>query len=53
MVGSDFAELTTSTPEKSLTTFIGKSGGRNSQGRTTSRFRGGGHKQMYRIIDFR
>ncbi len=53
MVGSDFADITTSTPLKSLTTFLGKTGGRNSQGRTTSRFRGGGHKQLYRIIDFR
>jgi large subunit ribosomal protein L2 len=53
MVGSDFADITTSTPLKSLTTFLGKTGGRNSQGRTTSRFRGGGHKQLYRMIDFR
>lgn len=53
MVGSDFADITTSTPEKSLTKFLGKTGGRNSQGRTTSRFRGGGHKQLYRMIDFR
>lgn len=53
MVGSDFAEITTSTPHKPLTKFLGKTGGRNNQGRTTSRFRGGWHKQLYRMIDFR
>jgi large subunit ribosomal protein L2 len=40
-------------PEKSLTTFIPKSGGRNNVGRVTSRFRGGGHKRLYRKIDFK
>ena len=50
---SDFAEITTDTPEKSLIDKKGKSGGRNSYGRVTSRHRGGGHKQRYRIIDFR
>jgi len=53
MVGSDFADITTSKPLKSLTKFLGKTGGRNNQWRTTSRFRGGGHKQLYRMIDFR
>src|SRR5919106_4973510 len=50
---SDFAEITTDTPEKSLIAKKGKTGGRNTQGRTTSRHRGGGHKQRYRIIDFK
>jgi len=50
---SDFAELTTSTPEKSLLSPKPKSGGRNSYGRKTSRHRGGGHKQQYRIVDFK
>ena len=50
---SDFAEITTDAPEKSLIDKKGKSGGRNSYGRVTSRHRGGGHKQRYRIIDFR
>ncbi|RMH04394.1 MAG: 50S ribosomal protein L2 [Nitrospirae bacterium] len=40
-------------PEKRLTEFLGHSGGRNSQGRITVRFRGGGHKRLYRIIDFK
>src|SRR5215510_3407218 len=51
---SDFAELTPGAkPEKSLLRTKVKSGGRNNQGRTTSRFRGGGHKRRYRLIDFR
>ena len=50
---SDFAELTTSTPEKSLLAPLHKSGGRNSYGRKTARHRGGGHKRQYRIIDFK
>ena len=50
---SDFAEVTKSTPEKSLLEHQTSSGGRNNLGRITSRFRGGGHKQRYRIIDFR
>jgi len=49
----DFKELTTNRPEKSLTEPIKKTGGRNSQGRITSRYRGGGHKRKYRIIDFK
>ncbi len=50
---SDFSEITRSTPEKSLLAPKPKSGGRNSYGRKTSRHRGGGHKQQYRIIDFK
>jgi large subunit ribosomal protein L2 len=50
---SDFAEITTDRPEKTLISKKGKTGGRNTQGRVTSRHRGGGHKQRYRIIDFR
>ena len=50
---SDFSEVTASKPEKSLTKPKPKSGGRNGYGRMTARHRGGGHKQRYRIIDFR
>lgn len=50
---SDFSELTKSKPEKNLLTPLKKSGGRNSYGRVTLRFRGGGHKRMYRLIDFK
>jgi large subunit ribosomal protein L2 len=50
---ADFSEVTTSTPEKSLLAPKPGSGGRNSYGRKTGRHRGGGHKQQYRIIDFR
>ena len=50
---SDFSEITRSTPEKSLLAPKPKSGGRNNYGRKTSRHRGGGHKQQYRIIDFK
>jgi len=50
---SSFEEITKSTPEKSLTGVIKKSGGRNNLGRVTSRHRGGGHKRRYRIIDFK
>jgi large subunit ribosomal protein L2 len=49
----DFAELTRSEPEKSLTTGLKKSGGRNVHGRKTSRHRGGGSKRLYRKIDFK
>jgi large subunit ribosomal protein L2 len=49
----DFAEVTRSTPEKSLTEGLKKSGGRNSNGRKTSRHRGGGAKRLYRKIDFK
>ena len=50
---SDFAEITRSTPEKSLLAPSPKKGGRNLQGRMTTRHQGGGHKQRYRLIDFR
>ena len=53
MTGSDFAGITKSKPEKSLVEPIRKSGGRNNTGRITSRFRGGGNKNMYRVIDFK
>ncbi|MDN5899567.1 MAG: 50S ribosomal protein L2 [Brachybacterium sp.] len=51
--GADFVEVTRSTPEKSLVRPLSKSGGRNNNGRITSRHRGGGHKRAYRVIDFR
>ncbi|MBO3460573.1 50S ribosomal protein L2 [Aetokthonos hydrillicola Thurmond2011] len=50
---SDFSEITKTEPEKSLTVHIHRSKGRNNQGRITSRRRGGGHKRLYRIIDFK
>ena len=50
---SDFSEVTKTSPEKSLLAPKPKSGGRNSYGRKTARHRGGGHKQQYRIIDFK
>jgi large subunit ribosomal protein L2 len=53
LVGYDFSDLTASKPEKSLTVSLGRTAGRNNQGRVTSRFRGGGHKRLYRLIDFR
>lgn len=48
-----YDEITKKQPEKSLTAPLKKSGGRNNNGRTTSRFRGGGNKRKYRIIDFK
>ncbi len=50
---SDFEQVTKSKPEKSLVEPLKKSGGRNSNGRVTSRHRGGGHKRKYRVIDFK
>ncbi|MFE3001298.1 50S ribosomal protein L2 [Nocardia sp. NPDC059246] len=50
---SDFAEITRTTPEKSLLRPLTKTGGRNAQGRITTRHKGGGHKRAYRLIDFR
>jgi large subunit ribosomal protein L2 len=50
---TDFAEITTNEPEKSLVVSLKKSGGRNNNGRVTARHRGGGHKRRYRIIDFK
>jgi len=49
----DFAEVTRTKPEKSLTEGLKKSGGRNAHGRKTSRHRGGGAKRLYRMIDFK
>ena len=53
MTVSSFEEITKTTPEKSLLAPAKKSGGRNVNGRVTSRHRGGGHKRRYRIIDFK
>ncbi|MFH1196378.1 MAG: 50S ribosomal protein L2 [bacterium] len=50
---STFEEVTKTTPEKSLLVPVKSSGGRNNHGRMTARHRGGGHKRMYRIIDFK
>jgi len=53
MTSLTFEEITTSTPEKSLLAPAKKSGGRNNAGRITQRHTGGGHKQRYRLIDFK
>jgi large subunit ribosomal protein L2 len=50
---SDFAEITTTTPEKSLLVAKRKNGGRNASGKITVRHRGGGNRQFYRLVDFR
>jgi large subunit ribosomal protein L2 len=50
---SDFAEITRDHPERSLTRPKPKTGGRNAAGRMTSRHKGGGHKQKYRVVDFK
>lgn len=50
---ADFAEITRSTPEKSLLRPLHKTGGRNNTGRITTRHKGGGHKRQYRLVDFR
>src|ERR1700742_3999318 len=50
---SDFAEITRSTPEKSLVRPLHGRGGRNAHGKITTRHKGGGHKRAYRLIDFR
>jgi len=52
-INSDYSEITTNTPEKSLVASKKKSGGRNNDGRMTMRYIGGGHKQKYRIVDFK
>ena len=52
-IANDYKAITTNVPEKSLTEAKRKSGGRNNQGRMTSRYIGGGHKQKYRTIDFK
>jgi len=53
MTVADFSVLTKKPAEKSLTESLHKKGGRNNLGRVTVRFRGGGHKRLYRIIDFK
>ena len=53
MTGSDFAEITTSVPEKSLTVSLNKNSGRNGQGKITVRHHGGGSRRKYRIVDFK
>ncbi|MCP8618043.1 50S ribosomal protein L2 [Salirhabdus salicampi] len=53
MSASDFAEITTDKPEKSLLAPLSKRAGRNNQGKMTVRHQGGGHKRKYRIIDFK
>jgi large subunit ribosomal protein L2 len=50
---SDFAEITRATPEKSLLAPLHNTGGRNNNGRITTRHQGGGHKRRYRLIDFK
>lgn len=52
-IGNAYAEVTTNVPEKSLLEPKKKTGGRNAQGRRSMRYIGGGHKQMYRLIDFK
>ena len=52
-IAPDFAELTASVPEKSLLAPLKRSGGRNNQGRMSTRNIGGGHKRQYRVVDFR
>jgi len=52
-IGNAFAEITTDTPEKSLLEPAKKTGGRNFQGRRAMRYIGGGHKQQYRVVDFK
>lgn len=53
MTASDFAEITTNKPEKSLLEPVKRKGGRNNQGKLTVRHHGGGHKRQYRVIDFK
>ena len=53
MTGSDFSEITKTTPEKSLVTSLKKNAGRNNQGKITVRHQGGGNRRKYRLIDFK
>jgi large subunit ribosomal protein L2 len=53
MSGSDFAEITATTPEKSLVVSLKKNSGRNNQGKITVRHRGGGNRRKYRLVDFK
>jgi len=50
---ADFSEITTDKPVRALTEKKSEKGGRNNRGRVTMRYRGGGHKRKYRIVDFR
>jgi large subunit ribosomal protein L2 len=52
-IGNAYAEITSDTPEKTLLEATKSTGGRNVQGRRAMRYRGGGHKKMYRIVDFK
>ena len=52
-IGNSYAEVTTNVPEKSLIEAKPRTGGRNTSGHLTMRYRGGGHKKKYRIIDFK
>ena len=53
MTGSDFSEITKTTPEKSLLTSLKKNAGRNNQGKITVRHQGGGNRRKYRLVDFK
>ena len=53
MTGSDFSEITKTTPEKSLVVSLKKNAGRNNQGKITVRHQAGGNRQNYRIVDFK
>jgi large subunit ribosomal protein L2 len=53
MIWYDFSNITTDKPHKPLTKYLGRTWGRNNQWRVTNRFRGWGHKRLYRMIDFR
>ena len=53
MTGSDFSEITTNKPEKSLVVTLKKNSGRNNQGKITVRHRGGGTRRKYRLVDFK
>ena len=53
MTGLTFEEITKTSPEKSLTVSLKKNGGRNNNGRITVRHQGGGHKRLYRLVDFK
>ncbi len=52
-IGNAYAEITSDTPEKTLLEKVKSTGGRNVQGRRAMRYIGGGHKKMYRVIDFK
>ena len=53
MTGSDFSEITKTTPEKALLVSLKKNAGRNNQGKITVRHQGGGNRKKYRVIDFK